>query len=59
MKQIGKYRVRMCFDPDIPDKHMHMTLDLWHSDDFVDGLLDWYASRGPRAARAAPHDEAA
>ena len=43
VKQAGKYRVRMCFDPDIPDKHMHVTVDLFSSDRFVDALLDRYA----------------
>jgi len=33
----------MCFDPDIPDKHMHVTVDLFSSDRFVDALLDRYA----------------
>ena len=42
IKQTGKYRVRLCFDPDIPDKHMHVTADLFHADDFVDELLDRY-----------------
>ncbi len=42
IKQAGKYRVRMCFDPDIPDKHMHITVDLFDSDGFVDALLDRY-----------------
>ncbi len=44
VKQIGKYRVRMCYDPDLPDKHMHISFDLFHSDDFTDALLDWYAA---------------
>ncbi|HLB24645.1 MAG TPA: hypothetical protein VJP07_11170 [Dehalococcoidia bacterium] len=42
VKQIGKYRVRMCYDPGIPDKHMHVTFDLFDSDGFTDALLDWY-----------------
>lgn len=42
VKQIGKYRVRMCWDPDIPDTHMHISIDLVRSDAFVDALLDWY-----------------
>ena len=33
----------MCYDPDIPDKHMHVTVDLFDSDGFVDALLDRYA----------------
>ena len=43
VKQVGKYRVRMCFDPDIPETHMHITVDLIDSDGFVDALLDRYA----------------
>ena len=43
VKQIGKYRVRMCFDPDIPETHMHVSIDLVDSDGFVDAILDWYA----------------
>lgn len=43
IKQYGKYRARMCYDPDIADQHMHITLDLFRIDDFVDALLDWYA----------------
>jgi hypothetical protein len=43
VKQMGQYRARMCYDPDIPDKHMHVTLDLVDADGFVDALLDWYA----------------
>jgi hypothetical protein len=40
--QIGRYRVKMCFDPGIPDKHMHIKVDLVSSDRFVDALLDRY-----------------
>jgi len=43
VKQIGKYRVKMCYDPDIPDKHMHISVDLFDSDGFADALLDRYA----------------
>ena len=43
VKQIGKYRARMCFDPDIPETHMHVSVDLFDSDGFVDALLDRYA----------------
>ena len=42
VKQTGAFRVRMCFDPDIPDKHMHITFDLVDSNRFVDTLLDRY-----------------
>jgi hypothetical protein len=45
VKQTGAFRVRMCFDPDIPDKHMHITFDLVDSNRFVDTLLDRYAER--------------
>jgi hypothetical protein len=45
VKQIGAFRVRMCFDPDIPDQHMHITFDLVNSDRFVDTLLDRYAEK--------------
>lgn len=44
VKQVGKYRVRMCYHLDREDgQHMHVTLDLWDSDGFVDALLDRYA----------------
>ncbi len=43
VKQFGKYRVKMCYDPDLPDQHMHITLDLFEVDTFVDALLDRYA----------------
>jgi len=45
VKRYGKFRVRMCFDPEIedqPDAHMHITLDLTEADAFVDALLDRY-----------------
>ena len=44
VKQFGKYRVRMCFDPDLEDKHVHMhiTIDVFGADAFVDALLDRY-----------------
>lgn len=42
VKRTGAFRVRMCFDPDIPDQHMHITLDLANVDYFVDTLLDRY-----------------
>lgn len=43
VRQMGQYRVKMCFDPDVPDKHMHITLDIFGSGRFVDALLDRYA----------------
>jgi len=43
VRQIGRYRVRMCWDPDIPNKHMHISLDMWNSDGFAEALVDWYA----------------
>jgi hypothetical protein len=42
VRQIGKYRVKLCFDPDIPDKHWHVTFDLFNSDAFVDEMMDRY-----------------
>ena len=44
VKQVGKYRVRMCFDPELEDKHahMHITIDIFGADAFVDALLDGY-----------------
>lgn len=49
VKQFGKYRVRMCFDPGFDDNedkhtHMHITVDVFGSDAFVDALLDRYES---------------
>lgn len=60
VRQIGKYRVRMCFDPDVADKHMHITLDMWSSDAFVDALLDGYAAAtGNELAEPEEHAAAA
>ena len=42
VKLIGKFRARMCYDPGIPDKHMHISFDLFDSTGFRDALLDWY-----------------
>jgi hypothetical protein len=42
VKEIGRFRARMCYDPDIPDKHMHISLDLFRRADFTDALLGWY-----------------
>jgi hypothetical protein len=42
IKQIGKFRVRMCYDPGIEGKHMHISFDLFDSDGFSAALLDWY-----------------
>jgi hypothetical protein len=42
VKDVGRFRARMCYDPDIPDKHMHISFDLFDRDGFVDTLLDWY-----------------
>jgi signal transduction histidine kinase len=44
VKLIGNFRVRMCYDPGIPDKHMHISFDLIHPGDFINALLDWYAA---------------
>ncbi len=43
LKQIGHYRVRMCFDVGLADQHMHVSVDLFNSNGFVDALLDRYA----------------
>jgi hypothetical protein len=42
VKEIGRFRSRMCYDPDMPDKHMHISFDLLDRDGFIDALLDWY-----------------
>jgi len=58
VKQIGQYRVRMCFDPDIPDKHMHISVDLFNSNGFVDALLDRYAeAQGHWLPELPSHDD--
>ena len=49
----------MCFDPDIPDTHMHITVDLIDSDGFVDALLDRYAeSTGHELPELPDHEQA-
>jgi hypothetical protein len=45
VKEVGRFRARMCYDPDIPDKHMHISFDLFDRDGFIDTLLDWYEER--------------
>lgn len=45
VKEIGRFRARICYDPDVPDKHMHISFDLFHRDAFVDALLDWYEQK--------------
>lgn len=42
VKLIGKFRARMCYDPGIPDKHMHISLDLFDPVAFEAALLDWH-----------------
>ena len=62
VKEIGRFRARMCYDPDIPDKHMHISFDLVNRDHFVDALLDWYEeSTGHDLSEleSEPHAEAA
>ena len=60
VKQTGAFRVRMCFDPDIPDKHMHITFDLVDSNRFTDALLDRYAEKmGHELPSLEEHDAAA
>jgi hypothetical protein len=41
VKQIGRYRVRMCFATDDPDVHRHISVDVWDSDGLADALIDW------------------
>jgi hypothetical protein len=44
VKQVGQYRVRMCYDVDRDDgQHLHISVDFWDSDGFTDALLDRYA----------------
>ncbi len=60
VKEIGRFRARMCYDPDIANKHMHISLDLFHKDAFVDTLLDWYEeSTGHDLSDLESHEEAA
>ena len=54
VKQFGRFRVKMCFDPDIAGKHYHISIDLFHSAGFVDALLDGYADA---LGRELPQDE--
>ncbi len=56
VKQMGKYRVRMCYDPGTPGLHMHITFDLFDADGFTDALLEWYESA---TGRELPESEAA
>lgn len=42
IKTIGRFRARMCYDPGIKDKHMHITFDLFDLHGFEDTLLGWY-----------------
>jgi hypothetical protein len=42
VKEVGKYRARLCVDIDEPDKHRHVSFDLLNRDGFVDALLDRY-----------------
>jgi hypothetical protein len=41
VKQIGRYRVRMCFATDDPDVHRHISVDAWNADGLADALIDW------------------
>jgi hypothetical protein len=44
VKQVGRYRVRMCMDVGQNDgQHTHISIDLSDSDAFTDALLDRYA----------------
>ncbi|HYM14427.1 MAG TPA: hypothetical protein VEZ14_02585 [Dehalococcoidia bacterium] len=57
VKQIGSYRVRMCYDVGLADQHMHVTVDLFNSNGFVDALLDRYAeSQGHWLPELPSHD---
>lgn len=44
IKQVGRYRVRMCYDVGRDDgQHTHISIDLTDSDAFTDAMLDRYA----------------
>jgi len=57
VKQIGNYRVRMCWDSGIPGTHMHISVDLFDSNGFVDALLDRYAESQGRWLPELPSQE--
>lgn len=60
VKQVGRYRVRMCFDiPNDDNTHRHLTADLWRSDAFAAALLDRYAAHQGEELDGAAGDEAA
>ena len=59
VKDIGRFRARMCYDPDIPDKHMHISFDLFNRDSFVDALLDWYLETTGNELEDGEHSQAA
>ena len=42
VREVGKYRVRLCIDIDDPGVHRHVSFDLLNRDAFVDALLDRY-----------------
>jgi hypothetical protein len=42
IKLIGKFRARMCYDPGVENKHMHITFDLFNLTGFEEVLLEWY-----------------
>ncbi|MDP9237560.1 MAG: hypothetical protein M3P30_09230 [Chloroflexota bacterium] len=52
VKQVGRYRVRMCYDVGRDDgTHTHISIDLTDSDAFTDAMLDRYAlSQGEELA---------
>jgi hypothetical protein len=61
IKQVGRYRVRMCYDVGREDgQHTHISIDVTDSDSFTDAMLDRYAlsqgeeldSRDPEARAA-------
>jgi hypothetical protein len=60
VKEVGRFRARMCYDPDIPDKHWHISFDLFDRDGFVDALLDWYEhTTGHELPEDDTHEQAA
>ena len=60
VRQFGRYRVKMCFDPDIEAKHVHIKIDVLAADAFVDALLDrYFESEGHELPDIEEHEAAA
>ncbi|MEX2246567.1 MAG: hypothetical protein WEC75_07760 [Dehalococcoidia bacterium] len=59
VKGIGRYRARMCWDPDVPDMHRHISIDLFGRDRFMDTLLDRYEETTGRELPELEHEKAA